>query len=380
MGGFESSCQVNQLGRIDMIAATQHDRFVHEDYRRLRDFDMQTVRDTVRWHLVEAHPRRYDFSSLDGQIEAANDAGIQVIWDFCHYGWPDDIDLFAAEFVERFASFSRAVAEYLRSRTEIPLLVTPINEISFFSWASGESRWFYPYAKGKGPEIKRQLIRAAIAAIDEIRTVDPTARIVTAEPVIHVVPPAHKLDVGGVAAAYRGSQFEAWDMLAGTHAPELGGRADYLDVIGVNFYHDNQWEHPGGRKIHWHIHPRDPRWVPFHRLVAEVYERYRRPIFVAETSHVGVGRPAWIREMTDEVCKALKHGVPLEGVCLYPIVDRFEWTDPTHWHNSGLWDFDIEADGTYRRVLNVPYATELRACQEIVRATFDELRANQRPD
>ena len=102
------------------------------------------------------------------------------------------------------------------------------------------------------------------------------------------------------AEAYRLSQYEAWDMLGGRRQPELGGAEKYLDIIGVNFYHDNQWEHPGGEKIHWHINPRDPRWVPFNSLLADAYERYRLPIFIAETSHVGVGRAEWIRELTGE--------------------------------------------------------------------------------
>jgi beta-glucosidase/6-phospho-beta-glucosidase/beta-galactosidase len=164
-------------------------------------------------------------------------------------------------------------------------------------------------------------------------------------------------------------------MLAGVLAPELGGDPKYLDVTGINFYHDNQWEFPGGEKIHWHIHPRDKRWVPFHKLIAEAYNRYRRPIFVAETSHVGIGRAEWIREMSDEICLALKNGVPIEGVCLYPIVDRFEWNDPSHWHNSGLWDYDIQPDGTFVRVLNEEYAAELRRSQEKVRVTLDEIHA-----
>jgi len=37
MAGFESSCHINLQGkRLDMIAATQHDRSVDEDYARLR--------------------------------------------------------------------------------------------------------------------------------------------------------------------------------------------------------------------------------------------------------------------------------------------------------------------------------------------------------
>ena len=93
-------------------------------------------------------------------------------------------------------------------------------------------------------------------------------------------------------------------MLSGRLAPELGGDRTYLDVLGVNFYHDNQWEHPGGRKIAWHIHPRDGRWVPFHQLFKRTYDRYRRPIFVGETSHVGSGRAEWLREMAEELVLA----------------------------------------------------------------------------
>jgi beta-glucosidase/6-phospho-beta-glucosidase/beta-galactosidase len=347
-----------------MIAATQHDRFAAEDYARLREMGMTSVRDTARWHLIEPAAGVFDFSSLDGMALSAQREGTQVVWDLCHYGWPDGLDIFSPAFVDRFASFCAATARHLRDSTSGVPLFTPMNEISFFSWAAAEVGWFAPFAMRRGGELKRQLIRATIAAIEAIWDVDPRARIVTVEPLIHVMPPAGKRDIGGAAARYRNSQFEAWDMLAGLMAPELGGQAKYLDVVGVNFYHDNQWEHPGGRKIAWHLHPRDPRWMPFHALFREAYERYRRPVFVAETSHVGSGRAEWLREMTDELCLAIDAGVPVEGVCLYPIIDRFEWDNPSHWHNSGLWDFAPDADGNLVRVLNAEYAAELRRSQK----------------
>jgi hypothetical protein len=94
--------------------------------------------------------------------------------------------------------------------------------------------------------------------------------------------------------------------------------------------------------------------------VGEAYERYRRPIFVGETSHIGAGRAEWLREMTDEMCMAVDDGVPLEGACLYPILDRFSWDDPAHWHNSGLWDLARDGDGRLIRILNQEYAAELQ--------------------
>lgn len=365
MAGFESACHVTRSGhRLDMIAATQHDRFAEEDYARLREVGITSIRDTVRWHLVERTSGSYDFSSFDPMLEAARRQGVQVIWDLCHYGWPDDLDIFTPAFVERFAKFCRAVARHIRDGSDEVPLYTPINEISFFSWAAAEVGWFHPHGRHRGCELKAQLTRACIAGIEAIWDVDPRARIVTAEPLIHVVPPKKRPELEAAAVAYSNSQFEAWDMLSGALAPELGGDPKYLDVLGVNFYHDNQWEHPGGKKIAWHVHPRDERWVPFHQLLRAAYERYRRPIFIAETSHVGVGRAEWLREMTSELELAIDVGVPVEGVCLYPIIDRFEWENPSHWHNSGLWDFERDADGNYLRVINEPYAAQLRQSQD----------------
>jgi hypothetical protein len=75
-------------------------------------------------------------------------------------------------------------------------------------------------------------------------------------------------------------------MLAGGLDPALGGHPRYLDIIGVNFYHANQWEHPDQR-LRWEDIPRDRRWIPLRYLLAEVYDRYDRPLFISETSHFG---------------------------------------------------------------------------------------------
>src|SRR5215212_3169286 len=310
MGGFESACHINEAGvRLDMLHATQHDRFVVDDYKALRSMRIGTVRDTVRWHRVETVPGTYDFSSVDPYIDAANDVGVEVIWDLLHYGWPDGLDIYSAEFVSRFGAFCTAAARHLRDRIPGTRFYTPVNELSFFAWAAGEVGWFHPFSKKRGGDLKRQLVRAWIAAVDAIRTVDPDARIVSVEPLIHTVPRRGRPDVGGRAAGQNASQWEAWDMITGRWQPELGGHERYLDILGVNFYHDNQWEVPGGRKIHWHREPRDSRWVPFSQLIRGAYDRYQRPILIGETSHVGSGRVKWIRELTDEVIIAVQAGL-----------------------------------------------------------------------
>jgi hypothetical protein len=362
--GFESACHINKAGmRLDLLAVTQHDQQVASDYALMRDIGVRTVRDGIRWHLIERR-RAYDFSSFAPMIEAAQRQGIQVIWNVCHYGWPDDLDLFTPGFAERFASFCYAVACYVKRSSDTVPYYTPINEISFLAWAAGDVGYIYPNARNCGGRLKRLLVRAVIAGIDAIWAADPRARIVHTDPLIHVVAPRNRPDLEQAAASQSDSQFEAWDMLAGYRCPELGGHPRYLDIMGINYYHANQWEHPDVR-LRWEDSPRDDRWVPFHLLLARFYQRYRRPFFLAETSHFGVGRGPWLKEIATEVWQVRSQGVPVEGICLYPILDRPDWDDLHHWHNSGLWDLLRDGQGQLQRVLCADYAARLREAQQM---------------
>lgn len=353
MGGFESAYHVNIYGhRVDMIASTRHDAHAGQDYAKARQIGMRTVRDAIRWPLVD-RGARYDLSSFTPMLDASLREDVKVIWTLCHYGWPDDVDVFSSRFVDRFVRYARFMTTVLVDKgIEDPIFI-PFNEISYLCHAVCSEGDMYPYAMGQDWELKRQVVRATIEATDAIESIAPKARFVHVDPIIHVEHPVDRPELAQEAAARKHGQYEAAEMIAGRKAPELGGQERYLDLVGVNFYHANQWEHPGDKTIFWHHTPRDPRWRPFHKLLKEAQDVYRRPLFVAETSHVGEGRPAWIRETLREVRLAQTRGVELYGVCLYPIIDRHCWVDYSHWHNSGIWDID-PAQG-YARVLSTEY-------------------------
>ncbi|MGZ9222549.1 MAG: beta-glucosidase [Anaerolineales bacterium] len=359
LAGFESACHINRTGlRLNMLQLTQHDRQVSSDYDLLRSFHIRTVRDGACWPLID-RAGMFDFSSLAPMLDAAKQHDIQVIWNLFHYGYPDDLDIFSHAFVDRFAKYCTALACYIDQHTDRVPFYTPINEISFLAWAAGDVGYIHPFGIGRGTELKRQLIRAAIAGIEAIWEVNSEARIVQVEPVIHVMAPRDRPDLVERAGAQRAGQFEAWDMITGKMEPELGGQPKYLDIMGLNYYHSNQWEHPDVR-LNWEGDPRDDRWVPLHRLLAEVYERYRRPLFIGETSHFGAGRGLWLKEIVDEVRTAIMTGVPMEGITIYPIIDRPDWDNLDHWHNSGLWDLVPDEQGVLQRVLNQEYAAVFR--------------------
>jgi len=189
LGGFECSTHRRHDGRrLDLIAATGHDRAVIQDYRWMLEHGIRTVRDGVRWHLIETAPGRYDWSSLLPMLRAAEEVGVQVVWDLCHYGWPDHLDIWRPGFVDGFARFAAAVATLMREESDRPPLWCPINEISYWAWAGATVARFNPNARGRGAELKQQLVRASIAAIEAVWSVDRRARIVHIDPVINVVP------------------------------------------------------------------------------------------------------------------------------------------------------------------------------------------------
>ncbi len=364
MGGFEAASHVNRFQkRVDMITGTHHDRMAHIDYQLLRDLGIRSVRDAVRWHLVDKGVGNYDFNSFLPQLEAASATSTQVIWSLCHYGFPDDLDLFSTEFIRRFVAFSLAVARVIREHSDDVPYFTPINEISFFSWAASRAG-FRPFAEGRAQELKEQLVRATIAACEELRAQDPRCRFVFPEPIVHVVPPPQRDDLAITARNFQEWQCEAWDMIAGRQSPTLGGHSDLLDIVGMNFYHSSQWELEGG-PLGWDKDPRDARWLPLRQMMERVWKRYERPLFLAETSHFGIGRGPWILQVAAETEAAIQAGVPIEGVCLFPILDRYDWDDETHWHNSGLWDVSLE-DHSYTRVLNAPYALALQKARQLL--------------
>lgn len=357
MGGFECSTHLNpHRRRVDVIAWTKHDRFAETDYRLLTNFGIKTARDGVRWHLIEKKPFTYDFSSALGQIRAAKKTGIQIIWDLFHYGFPENLDIFSDEFIVRFTKFAEAFTRFLLSEDSRTPFFCPVNEISFFAWIAGDVAMFYPYERHRADDLKRNLVKASISAIDAIRKIAPNARFVQADPAIEVTTTSKKDHLKMDAKNFRESQFQAFDMLVGRREPELGGAEKYLDIVGINFYSNNQWRHPSGKRIL--LGHKDFR--PFNEILREYYKRYKRPILIAETGIEGDLRPAWFRYIYEQTKIAEKSGVPVEGICLYPIFNHPGWDDDRHCPN-GLWAYPNE---TGEREIYQPLADEIQRLTE----------------
>lgn len=323
--GFECSSHRRKDGvRLDLIRATGHDKHVVRDYRTCRELGFRTLRDGLRWHLIERSPGKYDWSSWLPALEAAEAAGVEVIWDLFHYGSPDCIDQAAEDFPERFTDFAVAALEVQQSVSNRPPLVCPLNEINFLSWAVDDG--YFPRV---GPDqrgwFKDQLVRTGIAAAKAIRGRWPRATIIWAEPLIHIAPHDRRRPTVRAAEENLRGMYEAYDWIIGLSRPEMGGDPSLVDVVGWNFYPHNQWYFEGPTVPMGHHEYR-----PLADMLVEMAKRYGKPAFLSETGAEGSGKPSWLHYVCNEVRDAIDRGADIRGICWYPITAYPGWDNSRH--------------------------------------------------
>jgi hypothetical protein len=166
------------------------------------------------------------------------------------------------------------------------------------------------------------------------------------------------------AAFWRNAALEAMDRLR-----------EHVDLIGMNFYPDSQvecyWDARARRYRRRMLPLDDSRRISLTQALSLYRERYGpRPIIVAETSVRGARRLPWLRYMTDQAVLALRAGLPLAGLCWYPVLDVPDWgglvagrtprtLEDLRLAHSGLIRLE-RTGGALRRVLSAAVAREVR--------------------
>jgi beta-glucosidase/6-phospho-beta-glucosidase/beta-galactosidase len=366
LSGFEcSTFDWGDRGRRDLNAELQHYEHADEDYAFLASIGIGVAREGIPWPLVD-RGGSYDFSYIDPFLDAQRRSKVLPIWDLCHYGYPDDVDPWSDAFVQRFAAYAKAAARYVAERAHHgPLCITPINEPTYWGYMGGEWGWCAPF--GKTANDRRRftlaLARADIAAVRAIREDFPDARIVHIDPVVWVVPPRDRPD--WAEAAHRESYedaYIAWDVISGQKHPELGGSPEIIDILGFNNYSFGQMEYAGGGKPNVPLKQGDDRIRPVCDLLMEAWSKYKRPSIIAETSGLEGGRPQWFDDLMRESLAAVRQGMDLQGMCLFPGVDMTDWHNG-RWLHMGIADMEPLPSGALMRKPFPPYLQMLERWQ-----------------
>lgn len=342
MAGFECTSHRRSDGvRVDILADTLHTELAVSDYRLMQQHGFKTAREGLRWHVIEKGRGQRDWSSAYALIDAANETSTEIIWDLLHFGFPDWVNPYHPDFPQIFADFA---ADFV-SRIPRGGLYVPVNEISFLAWAAGDVEYMYPYSRGRGRDLKFALCAASIAAVRSIRNIDPHALIIAVDPMI-AVHSGSSPENRQAAENHHEAQFEAIDMLLGRRCPELGGHPGMIDILGLNHYPQSQWTVEQG-SVDW----KSEQWVNPSILMQKIYARYGKPLLLAETGCEGNDRPYWFDHIISECLHTLSAGVPILGICLYPIFSHNAWTGERHCPN-GLFDGTSQNREVYQPLLN----------------------------
>ncbi|MFL1461142.1 beta-galactosidase [Roseococcus sp. DSY-14] len=319
LGGFEGSTHRRRdRRRVDTIASSAHDLHAARDYALMRELGIGATREALRWHLIEPAEGRYDWSSVLPILRAARAHGVEVVWDVCHWGVPEGLDVMSTAFPARAARLARAFARLLREEGAPAAGWVPMNEMSFWAWAGGDMGHFEPWLEGQGDALKRQLFHGHLAVVEALRAAGERAPVIVAEPLINVVPEPGDPEAARLAAGHNEGSFAIVDWL-------LAADRSSVDVVGFNHYPHNQWVWDGPQ-IWWD----DGRFRRLASLLADAHRRFRKPLMLAETGAEEPRGDAWMGYVAEEVARALDAGVPVEGVCIYPIMDYAGWDNDRH--------------------------------------------------
>ena len=182
------------------------------------------------------------------------------------------------------------------------------------------------------------------------------------DPLVQVVAPPNRPDQAEAAwhETYVDT-FLAWDILYGNVYPELGGSPQVLDIVGANNYSFGQMEYRE-HGPHKALSPDDDRIKPLCDLLRTVWNRYKLPMIIGETSGMNEGREDWLRDVMEESLAAVHEGMDLHGICLFPAIDMPDW-HTGEWLHNGLCDLVPEGERLIR-VPHGPYIDELRRWQK----------------
>jgi len=346
--------------RQDQFVASGHDRHVEADLRAIADLGVQVVRYGSPWRLAEPEPGVYDWSGWDLALAACEDARLEPIVEFLHFGLPDHYRGFVErDWVDGFTEYVAAFLERYRS----PRWFTPVNEPGITARLSARfGVWNDMVASPEGhAQALVNVVQANLEAVELVRA-DRGGWWIGSEgfdvPVSVEGSPATQAAV----QRQRALGWLVWDLHFGLE-PGVPGYFDLVDpaqlariralapsdrlVAGLDVYPISVTPVGGER----------PNWTPpeLIRLVTEEIERwhdrYDQPFWIAETSNLSLPvdqQTLWLEEFAQALGHLRSSGRPARGLCWYSRGDQFDWQtaliEPTGAVTEvGLFDTDRHA-------------------------------------
>jgi dTDP-4-dehydrorhamnose reductase len=352
-------CTVNRIGNryFDQVERTGHDQRL-DDLDHFASLGIRSLRYPVLWErtLRDGQP---DWDWSDERLNRLRDLRIEPIVGLLHHGsgprWTSLVD---PEFPEKFRQYARSVAQ----RYPWVESYTPINEpltTARFSCLYGH---WYPHKKDVNSFVRALLLqcKAVVLGMKEIRLENPRARLIQTEDfgkVFSTAKMAYQADFENCR------RWSTWDLLNGkieashvmfSHFRWAGiPESEILwfqdnpcppDILGLNHYvtsdryiDENLGDYPKnvwGTNGQNHyadveaVRALDSYELGPERRIAEVWQRYHRPLAITE-AHLGcvetIQQVLWFREVWDAARLQNQRGADIRAVTAWSLLGAFDW-------------------------------------------------------
>lgn len=368
-------CTVNRVGDtfFDQLRATGHDGRP-EDIDLIHQLGIRTVRYPFLWERVAPDaPDRFDWSWADERLARFRALDVHPIAGLLHHGsGPAYTSLHDPQFPEHFARYAAAFAQrypWVRD-------YTPINEPLTTARFSGLYGHWYPHEQNE-PVFLTMLLhecRAICLAMQEIRRVNPAARLIQTEDMGKYWS-THALRFSADFLNER--RWLSFDLLCGkvdeqhplwhyilSHGITVAQLAFFQefpcppDIVGINYYITSErlvdeafTEYPpavrGDHVQHGYVDIEAVRTrvpIGIGPILEETWARYGIPIAVTE-AHLNCTREEqlrWFAEIWETARSCAGKGVDVRAVTTWSVFGAHNWdkllTCDGGCYESGLFD------------------------------------------
>lgn len=369
-GGPE--CTVARVGPdyVDQLELTGH-AGRSGDIELFADLGLAAIRYPVLWERIAHDGWRW----AEGRLTALRSAGVRPIVGLIHHGsGPRHTSLLDEAFPAKFAAYARAVAERFPWVEEW----TPVNEPLTTARFSALYGHWYPHA-ADDLSFARALLaqcRGIVRAMEEIRRVNPAARLVQTEDLGRTYSTPRLAYQAEYENERRWVSFDLlcgelraerpmyeWLLRVGIPRAELEWFREHPcapNVIGLNHYLSGERfldesleryapEGHGGNGLEHYADVLAHRAITheadgFAGVLREAWERYRRPLALTEVQN-GCTREEQLRWLDEAWCAARAargSGVDVRAVTVWALLGAYDWdsllTRRTGRYESGAFD------------------------------------------